>query len=83
MNQPPVCRDCGLAMEPGIQIDRGDHNIPTPSEWAPGLPEERKFWGMRWYGLSGRQVKAALSITAFRCPQCGLLDSYAWPPPPT
>ena len=58
-------------MAPGFLIDKGDHSVPSQQQWAEGVPE-RSFWtGLK---LKGREK---VLVVTFRCPHCGLLQSYA------
>jgi hypothetical protein len=68
----PECLQCKEPMERGYVVDHG-HSVVYPSAWVAGLP--------KWGWLLGLKVgrKSKLPITAFRCPRCGRLDSYAWP----
>ncbi|MBI2407270.1 MAG: hypothetical protein HYV19_03065 [Gemmatimonadetes bacterium] len=67
----PSCPACRTLMEEGFMIDQGDHSTPSQSEWAEG-PPERSFW--RGLNLKGKERIPAVT---YRCPQCGLLQSYA------
>lgn len=52
-------------------LDKGDYNSPTQQEWAEG-PPEKSFWtGLKLKG------KEKLRVATYRCPKCGLLQSYA------
>ena len=67
----PECPNCRRAMEPGFLIDKADHSMPTQQQWADGEPE-RSFWtGLKLKG----HVKIA--VATYRCPKCGLLQSFA------
>lgn len=59
-------------MEPGYGLDN-THGGALRGHWAPGEPE--KSW---WTGLKVDKA-ARMPITMFRCPECGRLESYAWP----
>ena len=50
-------------------IERGDHNAVTLPGWTEGMPEKK------WYGLLAKGEK--LPTMTYRCPRCGLLQSYA------
>lgn len=58
-------------MEEGFIPDVGDHNAPTVPNWIEGAPV-RSFW--QGLNLANRN---RLPITTYRCPQCGLLQSFA------
>ena len=67
----PRCRQCDTPMEEGFVPDTGHANAGYQSTWVAGLPE-RSFW----YGLKLRD-KRRHPVRTFRCPKCGLLESYA------
>ena len=58
-------------MEQGFLIDRAHLNVPSRSEWSEGLPETSWWQGLK---LKGRE---RMKTVTFRCPRCGLLQSYA------
>ena len=66
----PTCPQCRVAMTEGFLIDRAHANSITLPEWVEGAPE-RRWWG---FSLKGR---ARLRAQTYRCPRCGLLQSYA------
>jgi hypothetical protein len=61
-------------MEVGIDVDFG-HAASTQRVWAPG-EFEANFFG----NVKGKQLDRALKVDTYRCPRCGLLDSYAIDP---
>jgi predicted RNA-binding Zn-ribbon protein involved in translation (DUF1610 family) len=65
------CPSCRVAMEEGFLLDKGDYNAPSQQEWAEGAPEPSFWTGLKLKG------KEKLPVTTFRCPNCGLLQSYA------
>jgi hypothetical protein len=67
----PTCPKCHITMEPGVLLDRGDHNSLSTSDWLKGEPE-RTFWG----GLKTKG-RDRLPVHTFRCPNCGYLELYA------
>ena len=67
----PLCPTCRTAMEEGFLLDRGHLNFETQAEWVEGPPVQSWWSGLR---LKGKQKLAA---TTYRCPTCGLLQSYA------
>ena len=69
----PKCPDCNAVMESGVVVDRADMDIPKQQEWVEGMPE-RSFWLGEGFKLKGKE---RLQVTAYRCPKCGLLKSYA------
>jgi predicted RNA-binding Zn-ribbon protein involved in translation (DUF1610 family) len=65
-----TCPECGREMEPGFVVDFR-HGSREAAEWIEG-PPERSFWlGTKIRG------KRRLAVESFRCPDCGLLKSYA------
>lgn len=58
-------------MEEGFLMDKGHANSRTQQEWVEGEPEP-SFW----LGLS-LKGKDKLRVATYRCPKCGLLQSYA------
>jgi hypothetical protein len=59
-------------MEEGFVLDRGDHDVRRQATWIGGKPEH-SFWGL---GLKVKE-RPQLQVATFRCPKCGLLESYA------
>lgn len=59
-------------MEKGFLTDHG-YSVTYPAAWVEGVAE----WS-RWTGLKLRK-REKLPVTTFRCPSCGLLESYAQP----
>ena len=60
-------------MEPGFLIDKGHFELPSQQEWAEGAAE-RSYWsGLK---LDNRE---RVPVVTYRCPRCGLLQSYAPP----
>ena len=58
-------------METGFILDRGHAQSKNLPLWVEGPPEP-SFWG----GLKTAE-RANLEIQTYRCPSCGLLESYA------
>jgi hypothetical protein len=58
-------------MERGFLPDRGDNNAARVGQWMPGEPVS-SFWT----GLKTPKADL-LPVATFRCPSCGLLESYA------
>lgn len=65
----PTCVACQRPLEDGFLIDRGGD-----------YPNESVFWvrGSLWSALLGRAK--TYPVTTWRCPACGLLQSYAGSP---
>jgi hypothetical protein len=59
-------------MERGFLVDHS-HGTSYPLSWVAGIA--------RWSWWAGLQVKRAdkMPVTAYRCPQCGKLESFAQP----
>lgn len=70
----PQCPDCKVDMAPGLIPDDWNALYTDRSSWVPGRPDDSLLTGLK---LSGRLV---FPISAFRCPKCGLLRSYAFRP---
>ncbi|HEX5222203.1 MAG TPA: PF20097 family protein [Verrucomicrobiae bacterium] len=70
----PNCAKCGKEMETGFVIDRGHGNFRNLPIWVSGAPEH-SFWK----GLKTGE-RANLEVCTYRCPACGLLESYAIKP---
>lgn len=69
--QTPECPTCHVMMEEGFVPDLGHLNIPSQPKWTEGEPK-RSFWTGLHLGNRDR-----LPIATYRCPQCGLLQSFA------
>ena len=73
------CTDCGVGMiEDGFIVDFA-HGATIVSRWYPGKPQFSKFFGMSTGSVKINQ-KALIDVTTHRCPNCGLLKSYAIKP---
>jgi hypothetical protein len=70
MDSPIECLRCHIAMERGFVADRA-YGGWVEEQWAPGRPE------LHWWGME--KPKNRLPVTAWRCPQCGALESFALP----
>ena len=71
----PNCRHCRTAMDEGWVADRGHGNSVTESKWIEGEPHHQRWLGVDW-GISTKGKKSH-EVTVWRCPKCGLLESYA------
>jgi hypothetical protein len=58
-------------MEEGYVLDLGDAQSRNQATWIGGKPEH-SFW----LGLKTKD-RPHLKVTTYRCPRCGLLESYA------
>ena len=71
----PVCRNCRVSMEIGNVLDREHAGQLHLQLWSPGKARERKFLGLR-IGYA-RNEGESIRVVVWRCPRCGLLESYA------
>ncbi len=63
-----ACPKCKQPMQEGYLADQA-----SVARWYEGPPK-------RWLGMPlVRWAKTQLPITAYRCPSCGYLESYAKP----
>ncbi len=72
MEQTIECLRCRTRMEPGVIAD-ATHGGNVQEQWVPGAPEV-SFW----FGLKVDK-RARLPVITMRCPNCGVLESYARP----
>jgi hypothetical protein len=76
LKQSVECLRCKRAMEAGFLVDHG-YGVVYPAAWIAGVAE----WNW-WRGLNLKR-RDKMPVTTFRCPGCGLLESYAergkWP----
>ena len=75
MSRSPTCGRCREPMVEGFVMDRGHGNHKEQAQWIEGPPEEMKWLGMN-LGLKTKGKKM-LKVSVWRCPRCGLLESYA------
>ncbi len=71
----PQCTRCRTEMETGYMLDRGHGNSPNLAQWVEGAPEKHRVLGL-WFGLKTKD-RDVLEVSTWRCPRCGLLESYA------
>jgi hypothetical protein len=73
---PPDCLRCTATMEHGFLLDHA-HMAMMQARWCSGEPQAS------WLNLTGEvrsaQAQAGFKVTAFRCPECGYIESYANP----
>ena len=69
------CIRCRTQMERGCFINWAE-GVYARQQWYPGEPERSC-----WRGLKLKKGKA-VTVTTFRCPSCGHLESYAAAQPP-
>lgn len=78
----PQCAHCRVPMERGFQVDRGHPGSVSVAAWFAGTPEAPKKWSVDWVGaadVAPSSLRNPFPVTTFRCPCCGLLQSYALP----
>ncbi len=79
MTTTPECPQCQQTMHEGF-IPDFSYGTGTGSVlqtlWHPGKAEDRTFLG---FGTGTVKIEKteAIKVTAFRCPDCGLLQNYA------
>lgn len=77
MNKEPFsCLRCDVPMEEGFLIDMSHVNVHA-TRWTRGRPQ--KGWWDRFWGREATysDVESAATISAHRCPQCGVLELHA------
>ena len=74
MSEDRKCPDCETAMEAGFIPDMASGASALQMGWHPGEAEGKRFIGMK-AGVKFDK-NAMVPITAFRCPQCGLVRLY-------
>lgn len=72
---PPTCRHCRVALEEGWVADRGHANQLQQAKWTEGEPQMQRWLGINWGPTT--KGKKQHDVSVWRCPQCGLLESYA------
>jgi len=66
------CIRCHVHMESGWVADNTHRGVERQN-WSPGEPHPSFWTGLK---LEKDQL---ISVTTFRCPNCGYLESYALP----
>jgi hypothetical protein len=64
-------------MERGFVPDYGGEGGYFVPVWHPGKPEPRKFLGLITTASPQIDLTKTMAVRTYRCPQCGLLKSYA------
>ena len=77
--RPPECPKCHHAMELGMIIDATQAGY-VQSHWLQGAADPQTVFGLKTSAIKTRD-KTQLTVTTFRCPKCGYLESYADSPP--
>ncbi|MCB0119950.1 MAG: hypothetical protein KDD72_13025 [Anaerolineales bacterium] len=82
---PTVCPKCSSAMEAGIEFEQGlsqlsdDYVIqekePVRAYWQKTEAAKGKFLGREYDGV--RRIGPRLVVVAYRCVECGYLETYA------
>ena len=70
MPAAPTCRNCSTPLQPGYILDH-NHASYYAASWSPGQAKP-SFWTG---GI--KRPRQLLPIIVYRCPTCGLLESYA------
>ena len=68
-----VCPKCEGSMEAGFILDVWDVSLAKVSEWVKGEPQHGFFGHVK--PRAGEKYK----VTAYRCADCGYIESYALP----
>jgi hypothetical protein len=71
----PLCRTCRVSMEIGSVLDRAHAGRLHLPMWSPGKPTQKKLLGLP-VGYARNDV-GTIRVMTWRCPRCGLLESYA------
>lgn len=71
------CPSCDVVMEPGFIVDHA-HGAIMQALWQPGEPRDQKILGLKTGSVRVDRSRT-LKVTTYRCPQCGVLYSYAFP----
>jgi hypothetical protein len=84
---PTVCARCGGALEAGMQVNKDMKQLGADyvfedgealrEHWQKVERAQGKFLGRSYEGF--RRVGEAYPILAYRCSDCGYLESYASP----
>jgi hypothetical protein len=72
VNKPVECIRCHVQMAIGFVPD-GTHAGFAQQNWLPGEPEPGFWTGIKM------KKNQAVPVLTFRCPNCGYLESYAFP----
>jgi hypothetical protein len=74
------CPDCSLPMLVGCLPEVTHNGIAGWTTFLPGVPVEQRLLGLFKTGGIVVDWKSAIPVTVYRCPDCGLLKSYALKP---
>lgn len=76
-NRAPKCTRCETQMEIGYIVDHTHvgrrREMVCPPQWAPGVAGR----GVALRGAGSNNDRRAFRVETFRCPDCGMLESYA------
>lgn len=85
MNPQAKCSDCDTELEIGF-IPDASYLTVLQSQWHAGTPEDSRFLGLKPHTIFGKDVpsikhdsNSMMPVTAYRCPDCGVLKFYAHP----
>jgi hypothetical protein len=71
----PICTKCRTSMEKGYVPDRAGGQSANRQVWAKGEPKPWRWLGIN-FGIKAPD-KDALFVETWRCPRCGVLESFA------
>jgi hypothetical protein len=72
----PTCPDCRTDMLSGFCTNAVPARLLCLGWWHPGEVQQRRMLGVIPLGIEyDRQQE--IPVTTYRCPECGLLRSYA------
>lgn len=72
MNENPTCYRCDEPMRIGFLGDAA-HSSLLQARWCEGEPQAGFLTEVK-----ARQFRAGLKTFSYRCPKCGLLETYAF-----
>ena len=77
MSERIICKKCRIEMEMGY-IPDGSHRGYVKQIWFKGAQMEEEYKGVKSGTVQIPDKKEGKDITTYRCPQCGLLEFYAF-----
>lgn len=77
MKNTPKCRTCSIELQKGFIPDYS-HCATYQSKWVEGeTGEPGSYFFVKAPGIKHVKESEGISIEAYRCPTCGLLEFYA------
>ena len=66
-------------MDSGDLVDYGHMNAELPTTWKSKemVPQHRSTLGWLLFNTQAERPAEKYVVSTFRCPECGLLESYA------